>query len=47
MLDEAASLEEWSFESPYDWIRKKASENEMCFFWKMVFEFEATSLMLL
>ena len=47
LLDEAASLEEWSFKSPYDWLSKKASKNEMCFFWKMVFDFEATYLMFL
>ena len=44
-LDEANSSEDWSFQSPYDWLTKKASENEMCFFWKIVLDFEATYLM--
>ena len=34
-LDEANSSEDWSFQSPYDWLTKKASENEMCFFSKI------------
>ena len=47
LLDEAASLEELSFKSPYDWLSKKSSKNEMSFFWKMVFDFKATYLMFL
>ena len=43
-LNEAAALDNSSNETPYDWLRNRSTENEMCFFWKIVMDFQITYL---
>ena len=38
-VNEATTLDNLNNACPYDWLRQKASEKEMCFFWKMVIGF--------
>ena len=46
-LNEATALDNLNNTFPYDWPRQKSAENEMCFFWKMVFDFQVNYLMFL
>ena len=44
-LNEAAALDNLNNACPSDWLRQKSAENEMCFFWKMVLDFQVNYLM--
>ena len=37
-LNEATASDNLNNACPYDWLCKKSAEDEMCFFWKMVFD---------
>ena len=44
-LNEATALDNLNNACPYDWLRQKSAENEMCFFWKMAFDFQVNHLL--
>ena len=44
-LNEAAALDNLNNACPSNWLRQKSAENEMCFFWKMVLDFQVNYLM--
>ena len=44
-LNEATALDNLNKACPYDRLRQKSTKNEMCFFWKMVFDFQVNYLM--
>ena len=44
-LNEATALDNLNNACSYDWLRQKSAENEICFFWKMVFDFQVIYLM--
>ena len=44
-LNEATALDNLNKACPYDWLRQKSTKNEMCFFWKMLFDFQVNYLM--
>ena len=46
-LNEAIAIDESHSQSPYEWLSQKSKENEICFFWKMVFDFQVTYLTIL
>ena len=41
---EATALDNLNNACPYDWLCQKSAENEMCLFWKMVFDFQVNYL---
>ena len=43
-LKEAVAIDNPNSLSPYDWLASKSSESEMCFYWKIVLDFELTIL---
>ena len=43
-LNQATALDNLNA-CPYDWLRQRSAENEMCFFWEMVFDFQVNYLM--
>ena len=44
-LNEVTALEKLNNACPYDWLHPKSAENEMRFFWKMMFDFQVNCLM--
>ena len=44
-LNEVTALGNLNDRCSYDWLCQKSAENEMCFFWKMVFDFQVNYLM--
>ena len=44
-LNEVTALENLNNGCPYDWLHPKSAENEMRFFWKMMFDFQVNCLM--
>ena len=44
-LNEAIALDNLNGACPYDWLRQISAENEMCIFYKMVFDFQVSYLM--
>ena len=44
-LNEATALDNLNNACPHDWLRQKSAESKMCFFWKMVFDFQVNYFM--
>ena len=45
-LNEATALDNLNNACSHGWLRQKSAENEICFFWKMVFDFQVSYLSL-